>query len=60
MAPEEDRNVQSKFITITLAVTFMIKILASSQLHRLPLLNSVLRIGIAIECVHISGRGYTG
>ena len=36
MAPEEGRNVRSKLITITLAVIFMIKILASSQLYRLP------------------------
>ena len=36
MAPEEGRNVRNKLITITLAVIFMIKILASSQLYRLP------------------------
>ena len=34
MAPEEGRNVRNKFVTITLAVIFMIKILASSQLYR--------------------------
>ena len=36
MSPEEGRNVRDKLITITLAVIFMIKILASSQLYRLP------------------------
>ena len=36
MAPEEGRNVRNKLITITLAVIFMIKILASSQIYRLP------------------------
>ena len=36
MAPEEGRNVRNKLVTITLAVIFMIKILASSQLYRLP------------------------
>ena len=36
LAPEEGQNVRNKLITITLAVIFMIKILASSQLHRLP------------------------
>ena len=34
MAPEEGRNVRNKLVTITLAVIFMIKILASSQLYR--------------------------
>ena len=33
---EEGRNVSNKLITITLAVIFMIKILAFSQLYRLP------------------------
>ena len=36
MASEEGRNVRNKLITITLVETFMIKILASSQLYRLP------------------------
>ena len=36
MAPEEGRNICNKLITIRLAVIFMIKILASSQLYRLP------------------------
>ena len=35
MAPEEGRNVRNKLITITLAVIFMIKILASFQLYHL-------------------------
>ena len=33
---EEGRNVRNKLITITLAVIFMIKLLALSQLYRLP------------------------
>ena len=36
MAPEGGRNVCTKLLTMTLAVIFMIKILASSQLYRLP------------------------
>ena len=36
MATEEGRNVRNKLVTITLAVIFVIKILASSQLYRLP------------------------
>ena len=36
MAPEEGQNVHNELVTITLAVIFMIKILASSQLYRLP------------------------
>ena len=32
MAPAEARNIQKKLIAVTLAVTFMIKILTSSQL----------------------------
>ena len=37
MAPEEGRNVRNKLVAITLAVIFVIKILASSQLYRLSL-----------------------
>ena len=33
---EEGRHVRNKLIAITVVVTFMIKILASSQLYRLP------------------------
>ena len=36
MVPEEGQNVRNKLITITLAAILMIKILASSQLYRLP------------------------
>ena len=36
MAPEQGRNVRNKLVTITLAVISVIKILASSQLYRLP------------------------
>ena len=42
MAPEEGRNVRNKLISKTLAVIFMIKILVSSQLYRLPKVEELL------------------
>ena len=49
MAPEEGRNVRNKLITITLAVIFMITILASSQLYRLPKYSGFTAVSLLYE-----------
>ena len=41
MAPEEGRNVRIELISIALVVVFIIKILASFQLYRLPMIKLV-------------------